>query len=207
MEHTALERQLAKQQDQLAQAVIALAQGVALKPILRHVGQLSMALTGARYAMLAYRLEGEIIYIPLGLTEHELALLGDREPQAIGLLGLMWKQHEVVRIHDIRTHPKAAGFPPHHPVMSSFLGAPIMFGDAVHGAIYLTEKEGGQSFTAIDETIVCTLASACATAISNAIHIERLQARNAELERLLAEREGHPEQGRGAPGDDASGQR
>ena len=190
MEHTALERQLAKQQDQLAQAVIALSQGVALKPILRHVGQLSMALTGARYAMLAYRVDGKKIYIPLGLTADELALLGDREPQAIGLLGLMWNQHEVVRINDIRTHPMAAGFPPHHPVMSSFLGAPIMFGDAIHGVIYLTEKEGRRMFTVIDETIVRTLASACATAISNAVHIEQLKARNAELERLLAERHG-----------------
>lgn len=201
MKHTTLERQLARQQEQLAQAVIALSQGVALKPILEQVGRLSMELTGARYAMLAYRADGKTIYIPLGLTQAQLAQLGDREPEAIGLLGLMWDRHEVVRIQDIRAHPESAGFPDDHPAMSTFLGAPIKFGDEVHGVIYLTDKEEGQAFTLIDETIVRTLASACATAISNALHIERLQARNAELERLLAERQGHREQGRDAAGD------
>lgn len=201
MKHTALERQLATQQEQLAQAVIALSQGTALRPILEQVGRLSMALTGARYAMLAYRVDGKRIYIPLGLTEDQLARLADREPEAIGLLGLMWNQHEVVRIRHIGAHPESAGFPSHHPTMTTFLGAPIMFGDAVHGVIYLTDKEGDQSFTMIDETIVRTLASACATAISNALHIEQLQARNAELERLLAARP-DPAGGRGREGGD-----
>lgn len=199
MEHTALERQLARQQEQLAQAVIALSQGVALRPILEHVGRLSMSLTGARYAMLAYRIDGETIYIPLGLTAQELALLGDREPEATGLLGLMWHQHEVVCIHNIQAHPRSAGFPPDHPAMSSLLGAPIMFGDVVHGVIYLADKEDGRMFTAIDETSVRTLASACAVAISNAGHLEQLQARNAELERLLAGGDGR--RGSGGPGE------
>jgi len=185
--HTELERQLARQQDQLSEAVIALAQGVALKPILHHVGELSMQLTGARYAMIAYIEAGRKCYIPLGMTDEELARLDGREPQGIGLLGLMWNQHEVVRIDDISMHPKSAGFPPDHVAMTTFLGAPVMFGDEVEGVIYLTEKEGGRAFTSIDETIVRTLASACAVAVSNARHIEQLEARNRELEQLLAE--------------------
>jgi GAF domain-containing protein len=186
MEHTKLEIRLVHQQDQLAQAVISLAQGKELKPILRHVGELSMQLTGARYAMLAYIVDGKKIYIPLGITEQELAQL-ENEPQGIGLLGLMWNNHEVVRINNISAHPKTAGFPAHHPPMTTFLGAPIMFGDEIQGVIYLTDKEGGRAFDPIDETIVRTLASACAIAISNANHIEALEARNAKLERLLAE--------------------
>jgi len=181
---------MARQQDQLAQAVIALSQGVALKPILRHVGQLSMELTGARYAMLSYLDEGKQYFIPLGMTDEELAKLEGNEPQGIGLLGLMWKQHEVVRIINIAAHPKAAGFPPNHAAMTTFLGAPIMFGDDIQGVIYLTEKAGGRAFSSIDEIIVRTLASACAVAISNVVHLEQLKARNAELERLLAERTG-----------------
>lgn len=186
MEHTKLEIQLVQQQDQLAQAVISLAQGKALKPILRHVGELSMQLTGARYAMLAYIIDGKKIYIPLGITEQELEQL-ENEPQGIGLLGLMWNNHEVVRINNISAHPKTAGFPLHHPHMTTFLGAPIIFGNEIEGVIYLTDKEGGRAFDPIDETIVRTLASACAIAISNANHIEALEARNAELEHLLAE--------------------
>jgi len=190
MEHTALERQLARQQDQLAQAVIALSQGTALKPILHQVGELSMQLTGARYAMLSYIENGEKLFIPLGMTDDELAKLDGKEPKGIGLLGLMWDQHEVVRINDITAHPKAAGFPPDHADMTTFLGAPIMFGDDIQGVIYLTEKAGGHAFTSIDETNVRTLASACAVAISNAAHLEKLKARNIELEKLLAERIG-----------------
>jgi GAF domain-containing protein len=187
MEHTKLEQQLVQQQHRVAEAVISLAQGNALEPILRHVGELAMQLTGAHYAMLAYNVHGKRIHIPLGMTEQELARM-EGDPQGIGLLGLMWDKHEVVRVNDIGHHPKAAGFPNHHPPMTTFLGAPIMFGNEVHGVIYLTDKQGGRAFDPLDETVVSTLASACAMAISNAIHIEELEARNAELEHLLAER-------------------
>lgn len=185
MEHSKLERQLVQQQHRLAEAVISLAQGKELRPILRHVGELSMQLTGARYAMLSYIVDGKKIYIPLGLTQQQLDQL-ENEPQGIGLLGLMWNNHEVVRIHDIGKHPKSAGFPAHHPVMTTFLGAPIMFGDEIEGVIYLTDKQDGRAFDPIDETIVRTLASACAIAISNAAHIRELETRNAELEQRLA---------------------
>jgi len=188
MQHTALEKQLVQQQDQLAKAVIALSQGDDMESILRHVGELSIQLTGARYAMLSYIKDDKRCYIPLGMSDEELALLDGHEPQGIGLLGLMWEQHKVVRINNISEHPQAAGFPDGHARMESFLGAPIMFGDAIEGVIYLTEKKGGRAFTLIDETIVCTLASACAVAISNATRLAELKARNAELEALVAEK-------------------
>lgn len=189
MKHTELEMQLVKQQDQLAQAVIALSKGTSLRPILEQVGELSKQLTGARYAMLSFIENGKKIYIPLGLTEQELAVLGSSEPEGVGVLGLMWNQHEVVRISNVKTHPEAAGFPASHPEMNTFLGAPIIFEGEIHGVIYLTEKEGGHAFTLIDETIVRTLASACAVAISNVNHIEELKGRNAELEQLLAKKQ------------------
>jgi len=56
------------------------------------------------------------------------------------------------------------------------------------GVIYLTEKADGRVFTTIDETIVRTLASACAVAISKVRQIEQLEARNRELEQRMAER-------------------
>jgi len=188
MQHTNLEIELVKQHEQLAQAIIALAQGVALKPILQHVGELSKQLTGARYAMLSYIEDGEKNFIPLGMSEEQLALLDGNKPEGIGLLGMMWDQHEVVRVNDIHMHPKTVGVPANPPAMTTFLGAPIMFADEVQGVIYLTEKEGGRAFTPIDETMIRTLASACAVAISNATRIEKLQARNAELEQQLSER-------------------
>jgi len=184
--YTEVERQLLIQQDQLAQAVIALSQGIELEPILHHVGELSMQMTAARYVMLSYVKDGERCFVPLGMSDDELQKLDGKVPLGIGLLGLMWDEHEVVRIDDIGAHAKSSGFPDDHAVMKTFLGAPIMFGDEIHGVIYLTEKAGGRPFTLIDETIVRTLASACAVAISNALNVEKLKARNKELEVLLA---------------------
>jgi len=183
--HTEMELQLARQQEQLAEAVIALSRGTVLQPILHRVGELSMQLIEARYAMLSYIEKGEKQYIPLGMTDDELARLAGNSPQGIGLLGLMWDQHEIVRINDIDAHLKSAGFPPNHAAMKTFLGAPIMFEENVEGVIYLTEKKGGRPFTSMDETIIRTLASACAVAIANARNIEQLKARNRELEKML----------------------
>jgi len=98
----------------------------------------------------------------------------------------------VVRISNINAHSKASGFPENHASMASFLGAPIMFGEQIEGVLYLTEKKGGRAFTSIDETIVRTLASACAVAISNASMIEQLKTRNTELEGLLAGKKNAP---------------
>jgi len=184
--HTEMERQLVLQQEKLAQAVISLARGTEIAAILRHVGALSMELTGARYAMISHIDDDGRHYIPLGMDEKQLARLDGHWPEGKGLLGLMWEQHEVVRVGDISEHPCAVGFPPGHAEMHSFLGAPILFEEEIEGVIYLTEKAGGHAFDPIDETIVRTLASACAVAISNARHIAQLQQRNRELEALIA---------------------
>lgn len=186
MSHSELERQLVKQQYQLAEAVISLSKGTELRPILEQVGEISRELTDARYAMLSYIENGEKKYIPLGLTARELEALGSNWPKGIGLLGLMWTKHEVVRVNNIGSHSESSGFPEGHPSMTTMLGAPIMFGDEVQGVIYLTEKRGGRGFTAIDETIVRTLASACAVAIANANHVKNLTGRIEELEAKLA---------------------
>ena len=183
--YTEMERQLVIQQDQLAQAVLSLTQGTELKPILHRVGELSRELTNARYAMISYiddEQPGGRCYIPIGMGEEELRRLDGHWPQGKGLLGLMWEQHEVVRIRDLTEHPKASGFPDGHTVMHSFLGAPILFEDEVEGVIYLTEKADGHAFSPIDETVVRTLASACAVAIAHVRHIHQLEARIRELE-------------------------
>ena len=42
-----------------------------------------------------------------------------------------------LRLRDLTTDPRSAGFPPHHPPMTSFLGVPIRSRDAVFGNLYL----------------------------------------------------------------------
>ena len=48
---------------------------------------------------------------------------------------------------------RSVGFPPHHPLMQSFLGVPILLRGVAYGNLYLTEKEGGEDFTAEDEEL------------------------------------------------------
>ena len=59
--------------------------------------------------------------------------------------------------------------------MRSFLGVPIRVRDDVFGNLYLCEKSLGGEFTAEDETLAVTLASAAGVAIENARLHERLQ--------------------------------
>jgi len=73
-----------------------------------------------------------------------------------------------LRLHDLMEDERAAGFPPSHPPMRSFLGVPILLRAVAYGNLYLTEKDGGDDFTDEDEEIVVLLASQAAVAIENA---------------------------------------
>jgi signal transduction histidine kinase len=52
--------------------------------------------------------------------------------------------------------------------MKSFLGVPVRVREVVFGNLYLTEKEGGEDFTAEDEALAVALAAAAGVAIENA---------------------------------------
>lgn len=62
----------------------------------------------------------------------------------------------------------SVGFSPNHPPVRSFLGVPVRVRDEVYGNLYLTEKKGGEEFTADDEVLVQALAAAAGIAVQNA---------------------------------------
>ena len=72
-------------------------------------------------------------------------------PRGRGVLGLLINEPQVLRIGDLSTHPSSVGFPPNHPPMHTFLGAPILIRGEVFGSIYLTEKRTADEFSAVDE--------------------------------------------------------
>ncbi len=106
-------------------------------------------------------------FIPVGLTEEEIARI-EHWPHGLGLLGLLIKEPQPLRLAHISDHPESYGFPPGHPPMGSFLGVPIRVRDEVFGNLYLTEKRGGGAFDEEDEAIVIALATAAGVAIENA---------------------------------------
>jgi len=101
--------------------------------------------------------------------------IGARQRQAIGklptgrgVLGLLIREPKPVRIKNIAEHAQSVGFPPNHPPMNSFLGAPLQAMGRVFGNIYLAEKRSGDQFTKDDEEALVVLATQAGVAIANA---------------------------------------
>jgi signal transduction histidine kinase len=152
----------------LQEALTAIAGNRDWQTILERVVELSRELTGARYAALAVLNPDESIarFITSGMTPEEIRRIGSL-PRGRGLLGEVIRSRRPLRVDDISKHPLAVGWPPGHPVMTTFLGVPVLYHDQVMGHLYLTDKADGP-FTADDEELVGLLAAHAAVLISNA---------------------------------------
>ena len=155
--------------DTLLQAVIAVGSEVELESVLRRIVTAAVELVDARYGALGVIGEdGQLSeFIPVGLDERQIAGI-DHWPEGKGLLGELITHPRPLRAADITAHPNSAGFPPGHPPMSTFLGAPVKVGDTVYGNLYLTDKHGGAPFDEDDEVLVVALAAAAGVAVDKA---------------------------------------
>lgn len=145
---------------------------------LRHIAEAARLLVHARYAALGVaRADGQELseFVTTGLTAEQEAVIGPR-PRGVGVLGLLLRRAQPLRIADLSADPNAVGFPPNHPPMTGFLGVPIRRGDTVLGSLYLTDKEDGSPFTEADELAVQALGSYAAVAIHNMQLISRQRA-------------------------------
>jgi len=138
-----------------------------------------MSITSARYGALGVLTEDRQQierFITRGITEGERTAIGDI-PVGHGMLGLLIEERRSMRIPDISKDPRSYGFPPNHPRMCSFLGAPVLALGKVFGNIYLTEKREADEFTQEDQAALEVLATQAGVAIENArLHEEMLQA-------------------------------
>ncbi|WP_320668617.1 GAF domain-containing sensor histidine kinase [Patulibacter defluvii] len=141
-------------------------------------------LTGARYAALGI-LDGDrehlARFLTHGVDEPTRRAIGDL-PHGRGLLGVLIREPEPLRLPNLHHHPQSYGFPAGHPEMTTFLGTPIVVRGEAWGNLYLTEKEGGE-FTAADEEAVGILADWAAVAVENARLYEDVRHRHDELQR------------------------
>lgn len=177
----------------LIEAGLALASELDLEAVLERIVELAVAITGARYGALgvlgedAPRIER---FITQGVTEQERAAIGHL-PVGHGILGLLIRERRPMRIPEIGADPRSAGFPPNHPPMHSFLGAPVEALGQIFGNIYLTEKQGAPEFTDDDEAALVVLATQAGVAIENARLYDEMRRAQEELARLelLEERE------------------
>ena len=174
----------------LAEAASALAGELDLASLLQTIVDAAARMTGARYAALGVLGDDHTItrFITHGARPETIEAIG-HYPTGKGLLGVLIRDPRIIRLDDISTHPASVGFPPHHPEMTTFLGAPIRSSGRVYGNLYLTEKPGG--FEERDEQLILVLAAQAGTAVENALLSARLRSLAVQDERERISRELH----------------
>ena len=154
----------------LVEIGIALTSELSLDSVLQRVVEAAATLTDARYAALGViDPSGRSLerFLTTGIDEATREAIGDF-PHGRGILGVLIRHAETLRLNDLREDPRSVGFPPGHPPMKAFLGVPILLRGIAYGNLYLTEKASGADFTPEDEDLVQLLAAQAAVAIENA---------------------------------------
>jgi two-component system, NarL family, sensor histidine kinase DevS len=169
--------------DQLLESALALSSDLSLQKVLQRIIELAVNLTGARYGALGVvGSDGRLRdFITTGITPEERKAIGP-PPVGEGILGVLIKEAQPLRLRRISDDPRHVGFPPNHPSMESFLGAPVTARGKVFGNIYLAKKQGAPEFTVEDEAALLVLATQAGAAIENARLYEETRRRGQWLE-------------------------
>lgn len=178
--------QLAGQMEVTSRSVLAITSDLSITRVLHRIVDLARELSDARYGALGVPgPDGELeSFFTSGLTREEEERIGHR-PRGRGILGLLLREPQTVRLRDLNSHPAAVGFPAHHPPMTSLLGVPIMSRGRVLGNLYLTEKRTADEFTDSDVRQVELLARHAAVAIENARLYQERAERQDHLQQIL----------------------
>ncbi|ANW19304.1 sensor histidine kinase [Streptomyces clavuligerus] len=155
----------------LLEAMRSVGTGLELHSTLDRICETAAGLADARYAAIGVVDEegqGLSDFVTHGVGEDTAERIGHRPSGRRGLLGALIHDPAPVRLADLATDPRFAGFPPGHPPMRSFLGVPIRVQGEIFGNLYLAEKRGGGEFDDDDLRTVRALATEAGIAIGNA---------------------------------------
>ncbi|HEY6355119.1 MAG TPA: GAF domain-containing sensor histidine kinase, partial [Burkholderiaceae bacterium] len=168
---------LARQLLALRAAALAISANLSLSETLKHIVVAAADLVDAQYAALGVPDEsGEYLaeFITTGLSPAAEARIGHR-PRGHGILGVILREGQSLRLRNLQQHPRSFGFPPNHPPMTSFLGVPIEHKGERLGNLYLTDKRDADEFSAADQALIEQLAAHAGIAIDNAHLYARVQ--------------------------------
>jgi signal transduction histidine kinase len=181
MELTAVDEPRLRRLIEVGRALVA---QLDLEGVLESVLDAARQVTGAEYAALGVLDEsGKLArFLTLGVDEGTRAEIGEL-PRGRGVLGELIRRRAPLRLADLAIDPSSCGFPPGHPPMRSFLGAPILIRGEAWGTLYLTEKREAAQFDEADEAAIAVLADWAAVAVENARLYEGLARRRDEVER------------------------
>jgi signal transduction histidine kinase len=191
----AIQERLARQNRELLalhQAASDIHGDLALESVLQRVVDRSCPLVDARYGAISVVDEsGRILsFLTAGVTAAERQRIG-HPPVGEGLLGIPLREGQSIRVADVASHPRAAGFPPHHPPMRSLLAVPILGKEGHRGNLYVADKTTGPEFTEEDEQSLVRFATTAAIAIDGARLHQRLRDLAVAEERVRIAREMH----------------
>ncbi len=121
-----LERQLERQHERLLDAVLTIGSDLDLHTVLHTIIQTATESVDAGYGALGVLDEAGdrlVEFVTIGISDEVYTTIGQL-PQGHGILGLLIADPKPLRLPDLTQHPASYGFPPNHPPMRSFLGAP-----------------------------------------------------------------------------------
>ncbi|HEV7199216.1 MAG TPA: GAF domain-containing sensor histidine kinase [Candidatus Limnocylindria bacterium] len=158
-----------RERDALDAAVQGIAGVLDLDRVLQLIVDRVRELADGEYAALGIIGPDESLerFITSGIDAAERNRIGAL-PTGRGLLGVIIRESQSLRLADLATDERRSGFPAHHPPMHSFLGVPVRIRDRAIGNFYLTNKRGAAEFSLDDQRLVERFALPAAIAIDTA---------------------------------------
>ena len=182
--------------ERVSAVVQAVARQVSVRDVLQMIVRSARTLADARYAALGVPDEHDSFaeFVVDGISPRQQAAIGPL-PRHHGMLGVMLREGQPLRLADIRADPRFEGWPAAHPRMSHFMGVPVRDGDRVLGIIFAANKVSAAAekhgFTERDEEILSLFAAHAAIALTNARLYERSRELSVVQERSRLARDLH----------------
>jgi signal transduction histidine kinase len=177
---------------QVSEVVLAVARQRSVHDVLQMIVRSARSLVRARYAALGVPDDaggfGE--FVVDGVPERQRRAIGPL-PRQHGMLGVLLREGQPLRLDDIRADPRFEGWPAAHPELVDVLGMPIRDGRQVLGLIFAANKREPGGFTERDERLLGLFAAHAAIALTNARLYERGRQLSVLEERTRLARELH----------------
>lgn len=141
------------------------------------------------YAAVGMRANGQPRrHAECGLSDVEINAIFDVLDADTGSLHQVLFDGNVLRSHDIESHPAISALPASHPLKRDALLLPIVLRSHPYGWIYVANKLGGAPFNEEDEEFAVTLAAQLAPAYENLVLYDEIQQHAGKLELEMIER-------------------
>jgi signal transduction histidine kinase len=178
--------------ERISQVVLAVARQVSVRDVLQMIVRSARTLADARYAALGVPDDqGSFAeFVVDGVSARQQAAIGPL-PRQHGMLGVLLREGQPIRLADIRRDSRFEGWPSAHPELTDVLGVPIKEGSQVLGLIFAACKRAPGGFTERDERLLGLFAAHAAIALVNARLYERGRHLSVLEERARLARELH----------------